>query len=209
MSVFKVKLTVQNESSPIEPQQGQGNADITGQGNMDEAAQKSGLSIQRTMFAMGPNKINRKLVDGATFTDCNYWKRFCATPTGPLSADNAFIALVTDDGSAYVDGQVSFVPRIYNVAVGAGSTFATAGNSVNVLTDNGGAANFASITNSGSQTVKYQLNGLSTAVTTLTAGSTVTYNPGDFQITSIQFADNGGGATTVVVTVGFQSVCNS
>lgn len=33
-------------------------------------------SIQRTMFVEGPNRTLRELVDGATFTDCNYWKRF-------------------------------------------------------------------------------------------------------------------------------------
>jgi hypothetical protein len=33
-------------------------------------------SVQRTVYVTGPNKIYRKLADGDTFTDCNYWKKF-------------------------------------------------------------------------------------------------------------------------------------
>jgi hypothetical protein len=41
---------------------------------MDTAGQAHGSSYQRTIYVMGPNKVNRKLKDGDTFTDSNYWK---------------------------------------------------------------------------------------------------------------------------------------
>jgi hypothetical protein len=92
MSVFKVKLT-----------QGIGR---TAQGYLDPAV-VNGASIQRTIYAPGPNKINRKLFDGQTFTDVNYWKRF-AYPN--LAHENAFIEVVTDDGSVWSDGQRKRIP---------------------------------------------------------------------------------------------------
>jgi hypothetical protein len=61
MSVFRVKL--QNVD--------QGKLDIN---PVTSAAFTT--SKQRTIYAMGPKKVNRKLADGDTFTDCNYWKRF-------------------------------------------------------------------------------------------------------------------------------------
>src|SRR3954469_4535762 len=85
MSVFSVKLT-----------QGVGR---TAQGFLDPSV-VSGASIQRTIYAPGPNKINRVLFDGQTFTDVNYWKRF-AYPN--LPHDQAFINVVTDDGSVWND----------------------------------------------------------------------------------------------------------
>lgn len=82
MSTFRVKLT------------------STGQGLLDTAGQANGASYQRTVYVMGPGKVNRKLKDGDTFTDVNYWKRF-AYPQVPL--DQAFIEVVSDDGAPYTD----------------------------------------------------------------------------------------------------------
>ncbi|MBM3206896.1 MAG: hypothetical protein FJZ43_04730, partial [Candidatus Staskawiczbacteria bacterium] len=75
MSEFKVKLN------------------NTNQGLMDLKADGSQFaeSIQRTIYVAGPSKKYRKLFDGDTFTDCNYWKRF-AYPQVPLS--EAFIEVV-------------------------------------------------------------------------------------------------------------------
>ena len=84
MSVFRVKL---NNAS-----QGLLDTDINGVQNE--------TSIQRTIYVTGPNRINRKLVDGEEFTDCNYWKRFTEDEMG---AESAFIEVVTDDGSVYSD----------------------------------------------------------------------------------------------------------
>jgi hypothetical protein len=208
MSVFRVNLTNKFGGSPLNPGQGQANAKTGGQGNMDEIAQagtsSTTYSIQRTMFAMGPNKVNRKLNDGDTFTDCNFWKRYS---TSVLPADSAFITVVTDDGAPYIDGQVSSFPRMYSVTVGAGSLYAA--NTVDIVSDNGGPAVFAQITNNGGQSILVKLNGLSTATFTLTAGSTQSYTPGEFLISSIAFQDPGGGASSAIIQLGIQSTCNS
>src|SRR5579859_7642952 len=108
MSVFQVQLTQSPNSQvpgggPLQPPP----YVLTGDGSMDTWAQQNGTSYQRTIYCMGPNRINRKLKDGATFTDCNYWKQFCAAPVGPLTAETAFITLISDDGSVYVSGQPS------------------------------------------------------------------------------------------------------
>src|ERR1700727_29241 len=82
MSVFVVQLT------------------NVAEGLLDTAGQASGVSIQRGVWIMGPNKVNRLLHDGATFTDSNYWKRY-AFPQ--VSQDQAIVAVISDDGSAWVD----------------------------------------------------------------------------------------------------------
>ena len=193
MSVFRVKLT--NTT-----------ATRTGQGNLDVVGQSTGTSIQRTMqYAMGPGKVNRKLRDGVTFTDCNYWKRF-AYPQ--VALNDAFIEVVTDDGSVYVDGQISVFPRVYTVAVAATSAFGAVGQTVDVLGDNGGAASFTQIkvvTND----VEVRINGLATAILTILAGTTQTFESGDLSISTLEFRRTGAGAATATVTVGVQSVCNS
>jgi hypothetical protein len=198
MSVFRVKLT--NGST------------LSGQGSLDSHARTDsflgGYSAQRTMYAMGPGKVNRKLGDGDTFTDCNYWKRF-AYPQ--VSLTDSFIEVVSDDGSVYVDGVQSTFPRVYNVTVAAGSTFATSGNTVDILTDNGGAATFTQIKNTGSQDVDVRLNGLTNAVMTIANGVTQIFDSGDLSITKLEFRENAldTGGSTVQVTIGVASVCNS
>ena len=77
-------------------------------------------SLQRTVYVMGPRKINRELKDGMTFTDCNYWKRFATVangglqpnyvPSGPngtqlVPNDTCFIYVQTDDGTFWSDDQ--------------------------------------------------------------------------------------------------------
>src|SRR4051812_36978284 len=85
MSVFKVQL---NNTQ-------QGRLDV----NMTTGVQNA-TSIQRTVYIMGPGKTNRPLKDGDTFTDCNYYKRYCYPQ---VSLDKAILTLVTDDGSIYSD----------------------------------------------------------------------------------------------------------
>src|SRR4051812_19857883 len=98
MSVFKVKLTQGQQGSLDEHAFGVNNASVsvgTGGGNVLVG---TGTSVQRTVYVMGPGKVNRKLNDGDTFTDSNYWKRYCATPVGPLTPEQAIVSIVTDDG---------------------------------------------------------------------------------------------------------------
>jgi hypothetical protein len=166
-------------------------------------------SIQRTIYVAGPNRTYRKLNDGQTFTDCNYWKRF-AYPQVPL--DQAFITVVTDDGSVYSDvSDENVFPKVYNLTVNTGTTYTTAGNTVDILGDTGGFAVFVQIANNGSTALQVQLNGMATAIFTLGAGETQVFNHGDLSVTKLQFANTVSGGTNVPVQVlvSVKSVCNS
>lgn len=194
MSVFRVKLQM-----------------LPNQGQMD-INPTTGLpfttSIQRTMYVAGPRRIYRKLFDGETFTDCNYWKRF-AQPQA--SADTAFIEVVTDDGSVYSDiEEENTFPRSYSVSVLSSDTFDT--NFIDILGDLGGAANFVQITNTGtsspSQDVTIELNGSSDATFVLKAGDTQVFNAGDLAVTALAF--DGGSSTAVVnILLGVHVQCAS
>lgn len=193
MSTFRVKLT-QGDSR-------------TGGGNLDENAQNGNYSIQRTMYAMGPNKINRKLVDGTSFSDCNYWKRF-AYPTVPLN--EAFIEVVTDDGSVYVDGQESTSVRSYSRTIAAGSAFTATNNIIDILTDTGNVAKWAIITVTGDELV-VRVNGDSNSDFTVEASTTHTFNSGDVLIEKIAFgnSESGSAEATVSAVFGVTSRCYS
>lgn len=199
MSIFRVKL--QNTA--------QGLMDVTS--NVGSNTQNA-TSIQRTAYIMGPNKVNRKLVDGQTFQDCNYYKRFCPISEGGLATnENAILTIVTDDNSVYSDvaGENTF-PYTYAKVCAVGSTFAM--NSFNVLTDTGGYATFVQITNLAAATdVQVRLNGLTTAVFTLENASFQVFNTGDLQISQIEVANNLSGAEAVPIEIvlAVRSVCNS
>lgn len=192
MSVFRVKLN---------------NAD---QGGMDinpATGAVSSTSYQRTIWVAGPNKINRKLKDGDQFTDCNYWKRF-AFPQMPM--DQAFIEVVSDDGSIYSDMKdENTYPKVYDLSVVNGSTYTA--NVVDILGDSGGHAVFVQIANQGSTAVKVRLNGVADAIFDLGGQETQVFNNGDLSITKLEFANtvSGGSDSNVQVLVSVKSVCNS
>jgi hypothetical protein len=160
----------------------------------------------RTIYAPGPNKINRVLKDGDIFTDCNYWKRF-AYPALPL--DQAWISVVTDDGSTYDDfepnGGVQTVGT--SITAAAGSSYATSGNQFTILATYGNPASFVQLTNtSGSIPVQVRLNGVTTAVFTLAAATTQMFNMGDLQIGLIEIANAGGSSAIIQIIAGVQVV---
>lgn len=188
MSVFKVKLT-----------QGFGPA---AQGALDTAV-VDGASIQRTIYAPGPNKINRILFDGQTFTDVNYWKRF-TYPTLPY--DQAFIEVVTDDGSVWNDYNTSdnTFPESVDKTLAIASTYATENNIIDVLGDYGGPAVFTQITNLTASTLIYaRING--TAVIPIVGGTSQVFDRGDLSITLIEFDNSASGAVSTSVNV-FMSI---
>lgn len=192
MSVFRVKLN----------NAGQGGMDIN-----PSTGLMSSTSYQRTIYVAGPNKINRKLKDGDQFTDCNYWKRF-AFPQMPL--DQAFIEVVSDDGSIYSDMEDdNTYPKVYDVLVANGSTYTA--NVVDILGDSGGHAIFVQIANQGGTAVKVRLNGVTDAIFDLGGGETQVFNHGDLSITKLEFANtvSGGSDSNVQVLVSVKSVCNS
>lgn len=165
-------------------------------------------SIQRTIYVAGPNHTWRKLKDGDSFTDCNYWKRF-AYPQVPL--DQAFITVTTDDGSVYSDvAEENTFPVVYDVEVGADSDYGD-NDVVDFVTDHGNAAVFVQIANQGSTAVKVRLNGVATAIFDLGSSETQVFNSGDLQVTMLEFANtvSGGSASDVQVLASVRSVCNS
>jgi hypothetical protein len=186
MSVFRVKL----------------NNNV--QGNMDVMVDST--SIQRTIFVNGPKKIYRKLKDGDTFTDCNYWKRF-AYPQ--IAEDQAFIEVVSDDGSIYSDvEQENNFPNVYAFTATDGSGFDD--NVADIVGDYGAPAYFVQITNKmGGGDIRVKLNGLAGAVFDLLAGDTQVFNYGDLAVTKIQFENSSGASADIQVLVSVQSAINS
>jgi hypothetical protein len=191
MSVFRVKL---NNSA-------QGALDIN-----PSTLLGFSTSIQRTIFVTGPKRIYRKLTDGDTFTDCNYWKKF-AYPQVPY--DQAFIEVVTDDGSVYSEvEEENNYPQVYDLTVLDGSAFAA--NFCDIIGDTGAAANFVQINNTvGGGDVRVKLNGLAGAIFDLNAGDTQVFNYGDLAVTKLNFDNNSGSDADVQVIVSIKSVCQS
>lgn len=209
MSTFQVRL---NEGAGSNPQSGQnrGGANRLSQGALDTAIALSSThgyfpSLQRQMYAMGPNKTSRKLHDGDTFVDVNYWKRF-TFPTLPF--DQAFVFVLSDDGSVWNDfGPNSFAVG-YNLMIadntqgenslGAGFS---ANNFVDVLGGNGNAASFAMIqVGSGPTNVLVYFNGLSTFIS-LAASTTTIFDNGDLPITSIAIDNRQAGHAPVNINI--------
>lgn len=192
MSVFRVKL-----NNPA-----QGRLDI----NPTTGAQMT-TSIQRTIYVAGPKRTYRKLADGETFTDSNYWKRF-AYPQ--VSLADAFIEVVTDDGSVYsdVESENTF-PVVYNLDLTHGTSYTD--NVADILGDYNSSANFVQITNQSNTACKVKLNGSASAIFDLAGGDTQVFNNGDLQITKLEFANttSGGSDVTVQVIASLKSVLNS
>jgi hypothetical protein len=152
---------------------------------------------QRTAYIMGPNRINRKLKDGETFVDSNYWKRF-AYPN--VSLEEAFIEVVYDDGTIYSDKIAeNTYPRVYDITAVPGSTYAQ--NKADIAGDSGSWALFAQITNkSNADNIKVRINGMDTAIIDIPAGATQTFNPGEVTIGTLE-VDNGSGTGDVEVQI--------
>jgi len=192
MSVFRVALNNQSQGlMDINPATGS---------QMDP-------SIQRTIYVAGPNRKIRELMDGTTFTDCNYWKQF-AYPQVPES--EAIVEVVSDDGSIWssIESENTF-PKVYSLSCAGGSTYTS--NVADILGDTGGYATFIQITNNGSNDVSVKINGLSSAIFTLGNGDTQVFNNGDLTITQLAIDNSASGASTAVVQIicAVKSMCNS
>ena len=204
MSVFKVALnSIAQGNMDLNP------ATATSISALNHSQLGTGMSpsIQRTIYVAGPNHTNRKLKDGDQFTDCNYWKRF-AYPQCALA--DAFIEVVTDDGSVYSDvSDENTYAKVYDLSITNGSTYTA--NVVVILGDTGGFAVFVQIANQGGTAVKVRLNGTANAIFDLGAGETQVFNHGDLSVTKLEFANtvSGGATTAVQVLVSVKSVCNS
>lgn len=204
MSTFRVKLVQGNQSVA------EGTLGNLGTGNVGgyvgDPASDGSTTIQRTIWAPGPNHTNRQLFDGDTFNDCNYWKRF-AYPQ--VAYDQAFIEVVSDDGSTYSDvPSENIFSVVADFTVTAGTTYTDAGNSLDIVDVHGGVAIFTQITTD--EPVKVRLNGSSSAVLDVAAG-TQTFDIGEVVLTEIAFDNTASGASDASVQVLFsiKSACNS
>lgn len=183
MSIFQVNLqNVQQGLLDIDP--------VTGE--------PFAVSLQRQCYVMGPNKTNRLLKDGDTFTDNNYWKQF-AYPQATYTA--AFIEVLYDDGSIY-----SSVPEENTFAVGNTytlSTSFTSGNTIDFVGTYGAPARFLQVTNmSNTYSIVGQLNANSNITFTLGANETQVFNANDLAITMLQLkASSGTPQANVIASV--------
>lgn len=152
-------------------------------------------SLQRQMFAAGPNHTYRLLSDGETFTDCNYWKQF-AYPQ--VALEHAFIETVTDDGSIW-----SNIPEENTFAVGdaftATTTYGTPADSVvDFVTTHGGPARMLIVQNlDATNDIIGELNGDSSVTFVVQQLSTMTFSMNDLAITSVRFKSS---ASTVAMS---------
>ena len=197
------------------------NLNTTAQGTLDThptTGAQNDPSIQRQVYIMGPNKVNRLLSDGESFTDCNYYKRFCPydATTNPYGCalENAILTLTTDDGSIYSDvPSENTYPLVEDLSIVAGTTYTDTGNYVDILGTTGGYAVFAQLTNThATQDVQVRLNGATTAIFTLEAASTQVFNAGDLSISKIEIDNSTSGAVgpvAVQIVLSVRSVCNS
>jgi hypothetical protein len=203
MSVFKVNLNnVDQGLLDLDPSSATPGA-VTGQGLGDQI----NPSIQRTVYIMGPNLVNRLLADGETFSDCNYWKRF-AYPQVPFN--EAFIEVITDDGSIYSDNpDENTYPSMSTISALGGTTFDD--NDLDILGTLGSHAVFTQIINNGTGSVQIRLNGLTGATFTLGGGDQQVYNNGDLVVTRIQVDNSASGAADadVDIQLSLRSVCES
>jgi hypothetical protein len=164
-------------------------------------------SIQRTVYVTGPKKRYRNLTDGETFTDCNYWKKF-AYPQA--SYDQAFIEVVTDDGSIYSEiEEENNYPSVYTISVNDGTAFAA--NEADIIGDYGSPANFVQInsTDASGGDIRVKLNGLAGAIFDLKAGDTQVFNYGDLAVTKLNFDNDSGNDQSVQIIVSIKSTCQS
>lgn len=211
MSVFRVQLQNVNQGLlDLNP----ATATPIAVGNLGGNYQGAQMnpSLQRTIFVAGPHNIYRELLDGALFTDCNYWKRF-AFPQVPL--DQAFIQVVTDDGSIWSDfSEENNYPLTFGgdapYPVTDTDVFAT--NYIDILGTYGSFATFVQITNLGTvspgQDIKVQMNGSATAIMSLAAGDTQVFNAGDLAVSALAF-QGGASSSTIQVILSVKSVCNT
>ena len=199
MSVFRVKLQHTGKQGQLDYDPSTDTS--TTYGNVGSAFS---TSKQRTVYVMGPKKINRLLIDGDTFTDCNYWKRF-AYPTVP--ADQAFIEIVSDDGSVYSDIESENTFGVSSGSLTVTSSYSDA-NTLDFVTTYGGSATFVQIRNvGGSNAMTAELNGDTDLTITIPASTAQVFNAGDLTITKVRLKSASG--TTAEIIGGVRSAINS
>lgn len=208
MSVFKVHLNWPGEQGQLDLNPATATPTTVGGSGADGAlGQQMQPSIQRTMYVTGANRTYRRLRDGDVFTDCNYWKQF-SPENLPLS--QAFIEVVTDDGSVYSsDPSENTFPIVQTVTVDPSDTFATS--YIDIMGTYGSWSTYTQIKSlgtAGTQDITVRLNGSASAVFTLGAGDTQIFSAGDLSVTQLAFA-GGTASVDVEVILSVMTVCAS
>lgn len=165
------------------------------QGDLDTSISGS-YSLQRSIFLPGPRGVFRKLDDGETFTDTNYYKRY-SYPT--VSRELALLEILTDDGTTWSDtnSDNNTTIRVANFTVAAGETYTD--EVLDILSTYGGPSVFTHIVVSGDE-VNVKLNGSSDAIMSLATGTHI-FDRGDLVINSIAFDNSESGASTATIQV--------
>lgn len=172
-----------------------------GSGYVTDTALVNGASIQKTIFVTGPNLTFRQLDDGTQFDSTNYWKRFAPISEGGDLPDNqAFITIISDDGTPYSDTNpdANKFARVVDLTVSAGTTFSLAANQIDILADFGGVSMFTQIVTD--EIITVRLNSSSSADLDVPVG-TLVFDNGDLPLTSLAFDNSASGATDATVQV--------
>jgi len=202
MSVFKVKLQQGAQGALDKNPATMSYGAIAGQGLGTPFV----TSLQRQVYVMGPNRINRLLKDGDTFTDCNYWKQFAYPQT---TLEKAFIEVLTDDGSVYGVAGGDTTPVVYAGSLTYGSYV-----DIDFVTTDGGPATFCQIENlettgQADHTLLVTLNGAATF--SLLPGTSQIFNSGDLAVTTLLIANttSGNATTSYQVVAAVAQACES
>lgn len=204
MSVFRVKLNNMD----------QGKLDLLAPTASPGLGSQALVSSQRQAFIMGPGKCQRLMVDGETFTDCNYYKKFCVASSTNLTGtnyENAILEIVTDDGNEWSDTEGG-ATQLTSTHLHVLASTDYAANEIDFITSYGGPAIFIQMENtSGADDVSVKINDRSAAIFTLGFGDTQVFNRGDLTINKVQFANTASGAGNVIVNLMFsiESQCYS
>lgn len=162
------------------------------------------VSRQRQIFAAGPNKTYRLLIDGATFTDCNYWKRF-TFPT--VAKEFAFIETITDDGSIYSDVVIENTFAAGSTETGLDANYATT--AIDLVVTHGGAARFLQLQNiDATNDATMEVNGDTNINLVIIAGGSQAFQRGDMVVSAFRLKA-ASGSPSIVWVAGIQSVCGS
>lgn len=182
MSVFKVKL---NNGT-------QGKLDVN-----PDTGTTFGISKQRQIYVAGPNRKIRILSDGDVFTDCNYWKRFTKEFMGE---ENAFIEIVSDDGSVYSENSEE---NTYSVGNTLSVTTSFSATVIDFMDLYGSPARFLMVQNiDNSIPITGELNGNSGVTFIVGPGETMMFNQGDVVITKLRLkSDSGNPSVTYIASV--------
>lgn len=186
MSVFQVRLIPPGASAVY----------------ANDASAVNGVSSQRTVELVGPNGVRRIHSDGETFTESNYFKKYCPlSEGGTMPEDEAYLTLVSDDNTVWDDFNTTAANKrtvVKHLTVDGGTTYTDAGNEIDIAGLYGGYASFLQIITN--QDIRVEINGSHDSIIYLAAG-TQTFNEGEIAANLLRFDNTDSGVVTAHVQV--------